>query len=258
MVVGVMGVSSALRGLARRLLGVTRTTTYYLPWLVRPPVGCLLLVNNIESRFKSEFNRGPFPVAITQYGADGRIARHYEVMLADPSDTADLELQAAPGGVGVLTVSGDWIFSGSYALLTDGRTYSGTHGRQEYWDAYPWPARALQSVLGALLAPVGRTVPAFTRHQYGFVGPESRSYFLLMNLSNVTNRLRASADGRAALVTLPPHGACLFDVRRIAPPPADRTTSRHVRLEGNARFNLYVVGAGPKDLDGALSLMHVK
>jgi hypothetical protein len=84
-----------------------------------------------------------------------------------------------------------------------------------------------------------------------------------MNLSNVTNRLRASADGggrrgRAALVTLPPHGSCLFDVRRIAPPTAERTTPLHVRLEGNARFNLYVVGAGPKDLDGALSLMHVK
>lgn len=255
--------TAALRRLARRLLGVTRTSTYYLPWLVRPPVGCIVLINNIESRFKSDFNRGPFPVAITQYGADGRVARRYEVTLADSGDTADLELAAAPGGVGVLTVTGERIFSGSYALLTDGRTYSGTHGRQEFWDAYPWPARALLGIAGALLAPLGRTVPAFTRHQYAFVGPEARSYFLLMNLSNVTNRLRVSADGdgrrgRAALVTLPPHGACLFDLRRIAAPAGDRVTSRHVRLEGNARFNLYVVGAGPKDLDGALSLMHVK
>lgn len=255
--------TAGLRGLARRLLGVTRTSTYYLPWLVRPPVGCILLVNNIESRFKSEFNRGPFPVTITQYGADGRIARRYEVSLADSGDTADLELQTAPGGVGVLTVRGERILSGSYALLTDGRTYSGTHGRQENWDAYPWPARALLAVLGTLLAPLRRTVPAFTLHQYGFVGPDSRSYFLLMNLSNVTNRLRASANGdgrrgRVALLTLPPHGTCLFDVRRIAPPRAERTVSLHMRLEGNARFNLYVVGAGPKDLDGALSLMHVK
>jgi hypothetical protein len=31
-----------------------------------------------------------------------------------------------------------------------------------------------------------------------------------------------------------------------------------VTLEGNAWFNLYVVGAGPRDLDGPLSVMHVK
>jgi hypothetical protein len=31
-----------------------------------------------------------------------------------------------------------------------------------------------------------------------------------------------------------------------------------LRLSGNAWFNLYLVGAGPRDLDGALSLMHVK
>jgi len=256
-------VTAALRALARRLLGVTRTSTYYLPWLVRPPVGCILLVNNVESRFKSEFNRGPFPFTITQYGADGRIARVYELTLEDSADTGDVELEDAPGSVGIVSVTSERVLSDHYALLTDGRTYSGTHGRQEFWDAYPFPTRALLGLLGALLVPLRRTVPAFTRHQYGLVGPDGHSYFLLMTLSNVTNRLRVAADdnggrGRAALVTLPPHGACLFDVRRIAPPAADRTTPLHVRLEGNARFNLYVVGAGPKDLDGALSLMHVK
>ncbi|MGH2359826.1 MAG: hypothetical protein ACRDGM_04695 [bacterium] len=80
--------TAALRGLARRLLGVTRTSTYYLPWVVRPPVGCVVLINNIESRFKSDFNHGPFPVSITQYDAGGRIARRYAVTLADSGDTA--------------------------------------------------------------------------------------------------------------------------------------------------------------------------
>jgi hypothetical protein len=31
-----------------------------------------------------------------------------------------------------------------------------------------------------------------------------------------------------------------------------------LRLTGNAWFNLYLVGAGTRNLEGALSLMHVK
>ena len=42
-----------LRSLARRVLGVTRESTYYLPWLTRPGLECVVLVNNIESRFTS-------------------------------------------------------------------------------------------------------------------------------------------------------------------------------------------------------------
>src|SRR5689334_9953057 len=42
-----------LRSLARRALGVRRTSTHYLPWLTRPGLECVVLVNNIESRFTS-------------------------------------------------------------------------------------------------------------------------------------------------------------------------------------------------------------
>jgi hypothetical protein len=32
---------------------------------------------------------------------------------------------------------------------------------------------------------------------------------------------------------------------------------KHLHLEGNAWFNLYLVGAAPRDFAGPLSLMHV-
>jgi hypothetical protein len=36
------------------------------------------------------------------------------------------------------------------------------------------------------------------------------------------------------------------------------TRVHRLRLSGNAWFNLYLVGAGARDLAGPLSLMHVK
>jgi hypothetical protein len=63
---------TALRPLMRRLLGVARTPTYYLPWLGRPGLECVLLLSNVESRFSPEFNRGLFAVTVTQYGADAQ------------------------------------------------------------------------------------------------------------------------------------------------------------------------------------------
>ena len=41
-------------------------------------------------------------------------------------------------------------------------------------------------------------------------------------------------------------------------PGADAPAVKHLHLEGNAWFNLYLIGAGPRDLAGPLSLMHVK
>src|SRR6185295_12397069 len=82
--------------------------------------------------------------------------------------------------------------------LSDGRYYTSTHGRQEFVETYPVWTRALLAVLGRALALFGRTIAAFRREQYVFVGAESRSHVLLMNLSNVVNRIRlvASRDGR--------------------------------------------------------------
>jgi len=116
--------------------------------------------------------------------------------------------------------------------------------------------------LGALLARVGRTIPAFRRDQYVYVGAESRSHLLLMNLSNVTNRLRVVAtEGRRSvgsrLVSIPPMGARTLDVTGFGE-GSGAPVVRRLSLEGNAWFNLYILGAGPRDLAGALSLMHVK
>ena len=85
---------------------------------------------------------------------------------------------------------------------------------------------------------------------------------LLLNLSNVVNRLRVVVrrDGAtlaARLLRIPPMGAHLLDVDTLAPAPAALTVE-HLRFTGNAWFNLYLVGAGRRDVDGALSLMHVK
>jgi hypothetical protein len=68
---------------------------------------------------------------------------------------------------------------------------------------------------------------------------------------------RDGARVGARLLRLPPMGSALLDVATLAP-AAGRLTVDRLRLTGNAWFNLYLVGAGPRDLDGALSLMHVK
>jgi hypothetical protein len=107
-------------------------------------------------------------------------------------------------------------------------------------------------------------VPAFVRDQYVYVGPEASSHLLLLNLSNVTNRVRVAAaagDGAslgAALVALPPCGARLFDVASLGGHPARGLDVRRLRLHGNAWFNFYIVGTGVGDLEGPVSLMHVK
>ena len=53
-------------------------------------------------------------------------------------------------------------------------------------------------------------------------------------------------------------GSHLLDVASLAPEPRPSAAAWRLRLEGNAWFNLYLVGAGPLDLAGPLSLMHVK
>ena len=73
--------------------------------------------------------------------------------------------------------------------------------------------------------------------------------------------MAGSGDGTplgTRLVALPAMGASLLDITTLAPVPAEQPTAWRLRLEGNAWFNLYVVGAGPRDLAGPLSLMHVK
>jgi hypothetical protein len=245
------------------VLGVARTPTYYLPWLTRPGLDCVILISNIEARFKSEYNKGPFPSSVRQYDADGTLVHRYEVSLASSTDTDQVHLQATAAGFGFVTVDVSHIHSDLYTTISDGRYYTATHGRQEFVETYPVRTRMLMSVLGHLLALAGRTIPVFRREQYVFVGVESRSHLLLMNLSNVVNRIRvvASENGRRLenrLLTLPPMGSRTFDVSRLGKPGTEAAAVKHLHLEANAWFNLYLVGAGPRDLAGPLSLMHVK
>jgi hypothetical protein len=253
----------ALRSLARRLLGVERTPTYYLPWLGRPGLECVLVLSTVESRFRPEYSQGPFPVTVTQYDADGTIARRYDVSLANCTEAVELRLEPTAGGCGFAAVAGERLQSDLYVTLSDSGTYSATHGRGEFIETYPLRARLALAVIGRLLALFGRALPAFVRDQYAYFGRDHQFHLLLMNLSNVPNRVRvaASSDGRpigAGLIALPPMGSHLLDLRTLSPAAVDSTAVWRLRLEGNAWFNLYIVGSGARGLAGPLSLMHVK
>jgi len=255
--------SHPLRALARRLVGVRRTPTYYLPWLTRPGLECTLVLHNVEARFKPGYNEGPFPAAVAQHDADGRLVQSYAVVVADSTDVIEVPLIPTEAGCGIVTVRGARLHSDLYVTLSDGDAYTATHGRGEFVEAYPPWTRALLTVAGAGLALVGRTLGTFARDQYVYLGAESRSHVLLMNLSNVVNRVRVTPhqDGgrlSSRLVAIPPMGTHLLDVASLARAPARGTAVLRLRLEGNAWFNLYLVGAGPRDLLGPLSLMHVK
>ena len=252
-----------VRSLARRVFGVTRPRTYYLPWIIRPGLECALVLSNVEARFKPELSAGPFPVDVVQYDAQGSAAHRYHVTLADSTDTVEVPLRPAAGGCGFATVRGERLRSDLYVTLSDGHDYTATHGREEFIEEYPAPVRLLVRTACAMMSALGRTLPIFTRNQYVYLGPESRSHVLLMNLSNVTNRIRAVASAGerrlgSRLLRLPPMGSHLLDVASLGPAPSAGTTVWRLRLEGNAWFNLYMVGAGSKDLAGPLSLMHVK
>ena len=252
-----------LRRVARALLGVERPPVYYLPWLIRPGVDCVLMLSNLEGRFKSGHNVGPFAVRVTQHGADGRGLAEHHARLKSSTDVVEVKLSAPDTGWGFVTVGGDHVHSDLYVTLSDGAAYAATHGRQEFVERYPARSRAALAAVGGLLAWIGRTVPAFVRYQYAYVGAESRSDLLLLNLSNVTNRVRVATlpagRGASILVRIPPMGSHLLDVSRLAPPPTAGTRVVPLRLEGNAWFNLYVVGAvGGADRATPLSLMHVK
>jgi hypothetical protein len=251
------------RSLARRLLGVRRIRTYYLPWLVRPGLECVLVLNNVESRFKSGFNQGPFPATIVQYDAGGAVVGRRAVELADSTATVEVRLEGASRDVGFVTVAGDRLFSDQYVTLSDGATYTATHGRHEFIEHYPALVRAVLVGAARLAALAGRALPLFVKDQYLYLGAGCRSHLLVLNLSNISNRVRVAVtdmrgDRVARVLTLPPMGSHLLDVSSLVPVPVETPSVVHARLAANAWFNVYVVGAGRKDLAGPLSLMHVK
>ena len=162
-----------LRSWARGMLGVRRDSTYYLPWLTRPGLDCSVLLNNIESRFTSGRDGRDLGATLTQFDAEGRIVGVQTTALADSMDTREVPL--APAGYGFVTVAAPRIRSDLYVTLSDGETYTATHGRHEFIEVYPWWTRAMLDLAGALLAPLGSTVPTFARDQYVYHGPAGRS-----------------------------------------------------------------------------------
>jgi hypothetical protein len=250
-----------LRRVARAVLGVERPQVYYLPWLVRPGLDCVLMLSNLEARFNTEHNAGPFSLRVIQYDAAGRRRGEHHARLERSTDVAEVKLSASEGAWGFVTVDGDHVHSDLYVTLSDGDAYAVTHGRQEFVERYPVWSRAAMAAIGGALGLFGRTVPAFVRHQYAYVGAESRSDLLLLNLSNITNHVRVVTlpGGPSTLLRIPPMGSHLLNVSRLAPVPAQGTRVVPLRLEGNAWFNLYVVGAaGAAGRAAPLSLMHVK
>ena len=80
--------------------------------------------------------------------------------------------------------------------------------------------------------------------------------FTLELFNGVTAR-REGAATHARLIRVAPMGAALVDAAVLADRAPDSTVLT-LTLQGNAWFNIYLVGAGPRDLAGPLSLMHVK
>src|SRR5438270_56475 len=182
-----------------------------------------------------------------------------------PERTASTTLasSSSPRTGAATGMRGERVQSDLYVCLSDGRTSAMTHGRGEFVEHYPPWTRALLAVLGGGAALAGRTLPAFARDQFVYSGAESRSHVLLLNLADVPNRIRVTVTREGAplgarLLRLPPFGAHLLRLADLAAPPAQGTDVWRLRLQGNAWFNLYLVGAGREDLTGPLSLMHVK
>src|SRR5437879_5829628 len=131
-----------LRRVARVLLGVERPAVYYLPWLVRPGLECVLILSNVEARFNPDYKSGPFAVRVTQYDAGGRRRAEHRVQLEGSTDVVELRLPSTEAASGFVTVAGDHIHSDLYVTLSDGGAYTATHGRQEFVERYPIWSRA--------------------------------------------------------------------------------------------------------------------
>src|SRR5207248_5399410 len=97
----------ALRTLARRLLGVQRSPAYYLPWITRPGLDCVLVLHNVEARFKPGYNVGPFEMTAEQFDAEGRLVARHHAYVRDSTDAVELPLTTPAEGCGVVVVRGE-------------------------------------------------------------------------------------------------------------------------------------------------------
>lgn len=190
-----------LRALARRLLGVRRVPTYYVPWITRPGLSCKLYPRE-----------GDWPNPPVYWHSDGQASL----------------IPGRPDDHGFATIEG--MTTDGMVALSDGNGYTATHGRGETVDEYPRRVRAVWAVAWRVLAWLGETIPAFTREHRALHDQQ----LLLLNPSNLVNLVRVEDGYGAALYRVPPMGSVIVP----CPVFSSRTP---IRLHGSARFNLYVM-----------------
>lgn len=137
----------SLRQLARRLLGVRRVPTYYVPWV----------------------RREGLRVSVWRRDEPGSL------LTLDPSaftasEHGFLEIKNPAADVMVAVSNGDG--------------YTATHGRNEFIEYYPWWVRAGWSVAWRVLRLLAVTVPAFTR-DHMIAGDQRLLVLNLSNLVNL-------------------------------------------------------------------------
>ena len=241
-----------LRSLARRVLGVTRESTYYLPWLTRPGLECVVLVNNIESRFTS--GRAPPPPAWTRRSPSttpsGGVVGVYTTALTDSADAREVRADAdggrprlrdgADAAGSTPTSTWRWSTARATARRTAGRSSSSTirRGRGRRWRS---PA-ALLAAAGAHRAALRARPVRLSRPGQ----PLARAHL------QPVERRQPHPRGRHPRRRARPGPGCCGCRRWVRPCSTSarwgrrpsRLVVERLRLTGNAWFNLYLVGAG--------------
>ena len=179
-----------------------------------PGLDCVVLLNNIESRFTSGREGRGLDAMVTQLDSEGRVSQ--------PATRHAVRQHRRARGAAGAGRRRLWLRDGGRAP-DQVRPLRGARRRRDvHRDARPavsssstirpW-TRAILAVAGALLAPLGHTVPAFARDQYVYHGADSRSHLLVLNLSNVVNRVRVVARARRRAGRRPAESASRREAR---------------------------------------------
>jgi len=163
-----------------------------------------------------------------------------------------------PRGYGFVTVSTSTSTRISNVTVADGESYTATTGGPVMSRRIRFACGSCSHLLGALLAPLPPDDPGVRRDQYAYAGPDGRSHLLLHNLSNASR----TASGWSPTATARAPGRGWWRCRRWAAAARRRhARARRPRADaagaaprGQRLVNLYLVGAGPRDLAGPLSL----
>lgn len=257
-----------LKKLAKSFLKPQRKFTYYLPWLTTERVRCSLLLNNIEARFLTKTSLYPLDLRVTQYNESGKVIKIYQELLTSPTDVKELLLSSENQGkirCGLVTIQGKrgWL-SGIYLILSDGENCSLTHGRHEVIDHFPSWAGALIRVVSTCVGPFVKQLAAFGKDQFVYLHQQFSSHLIFLNLSTATNLLFLTLRKETKRITsrrlaLPGLGSQVIHLRQFfSSAPGNLSGIFQLEIRATLRFNYYVIGAGPEEFSGSLSIQHVK